>query len=98
VKVIRLPSGLLRVPVAVNAQDSDADATEDIGPADPRYPEYSLIALSEEEHRARARAGEQVNAELLIRWNTWYETQGGQAQAGGEAPPGQTAQPGPAAS
>jgi hypothetical protein len=67
--------------VAVSDDDCDADATEIIGPNDPRYPAYWLIALTEEEHAARERASEAANAELLARWSTHSETQQGQQKA-----------------
>lgn len=85
-RVVRLPSGRLRVPVAANEERSDGDGTEEIDSDDPRYGEYSLIALTEEEHAAREQADERTNAELLVRWNSWYE-----AQAGEETETGQTA-------
>jgi hypothetical protein len=88
VRVVRLPSGRLRVPVAANEEHSDGDGSEDIGSDDPRYHEYSLIALTEEEHAAREQADERANAELLARWNAWY-----QAQDGEETGTGQTARP-----
>jgi hypothetical protein len=73
VKIVRLPGERLRVPVTAHDEDSIADGTEIIGPDDPRYLEYSLIALTEDEHAARDRGFERVNADLLARWGTDYE-------------------------
>jgi hypothetical protein len=80
VRIIKLPDGRVRIPVALTDDDCDADATETIGPNDPRYPAYWVIALTEEEHAARDSASEAANAELLARWSTHSETQQGQQQ------------------
>jgi len=77
VRIVKLPDGQLRVPLAVSDDDGDADGTETIGPGDPRYPEYWLIALTEEEHAARELADATANAELLVRWSVQYEAQYG---------------------
>jgi len=77
VRIVKLPDGQLRVPLAVSDEDGDADGTETIGPDDPRYPEYWLIALTEEEHAARERADAIANVELLGRWSGHYEAQYG---------------------
>jgi hypothetical protein len=72
-KVVKLPNGSLRVPVAISSDDYDADGTETIGPDDPRYEGYLPIALTEEEHAIRERLSLSANAELLARWSAHLE-------------------------
>jgi hypothetical protein len=74
-KVVKLPDGSLRVPVAISDDDYDADGTETIGPEDPRYEGYLPIALTEEEHARRDRLSLIANAELLARWSALFDAQ-----------------------
>jgi hypothetical protein len=77
VKVVKLPDGRLRIPVAASGPGYHADAAEIIGPGDSHYQEYLPAAWTEEEHVARER-DEMANAELLRRWSARYEAQHGQ--------------------
>lgn len=76
-RIVKLPDGQLRVPLAVSDDGGDADGTEIIGPGDPRYPEYWLIARTEQEYTARERADATANVDLLARWSDHYEAQYG---------------------
>jgi hypothetical protein len=75
VKIVKLPNGKLRIPLAVSDADGDADGTQTIGPSDPHYAEYSQIALTEQEHATHERTGEIASAELLARWSAHYEAE-----------------------
>lgn len=80
-RVIKLPDGRLRIPLAAEGEDWAADGTETIGPEDPMYAEYLPLVLSEEEHEAHDRESESTNAQLLARWGARYEAHGGRRTA-----------------
>lgn len=73
--ILKLPDGLLRIPVAESGDNWFADGTEIIGTDDSRYPDYLPLALTEDEHAARDREDAARNAELLTRWSARYDAQ-----------------------
>ncbi len=80
-RVIKLPDGQLRIPLAADGDDWTADGIEIIGPRDPRYAEYLPLALSEEEHEAHDRESEAANAQLLARWGARNDAHGSRRTA-----------------
>lgn len=80
-RIVKLPDGRLRIPVAAAGEGWAADGTEIIGADDPRYPDYLPLALTEDEHVGRDRENAVTNADLLARWGTRYEAQHGHRTA-----------------
>ena len=61
-RIVKLPDGRLRIPMAAAGEGWAADGTEIIGADDPRYPDYLPLALTEDEHAARDRENASANA------------------------------------
>lgn len=80
-RIVKLPDGRLRIPLAASGEDWVADGTDVIGIDDPRYPDYLPLALTEDEHAARDREDMAANAELLTRWGARYDAQHGRRTA-----------------